>query len=301
VFSSVLAPYENCDQRKTQLLTCTVCSPYLQCSVQADDAVDELQQWHATARAAAGMWAVVGLLLLLLALQVTAAPYLEHLLPSLLRLVPTVLYAGMVPVLSRYALRPVCRWLNSLEKHSTKVNHCSNLVSPDFLLYQIGKGTLPVIVANVVCVILSPSTFRTGSGFTVSAKRWFVAWRFCAAQPSIYLFTVCVASPLQYHAETSLVLKQCVLNLVSCLCGPIYYALFTTESTTHHGSRGRGSDQHSDGGSVRSGTQRCQELVFLILAAHLVSIVLQTLVLVWDTSARDTLESSLAVVMVWSA
>jgi hypothetical protein len=148
--------------------------------------VDELQQWHAAARAAAGMWAVVGLLLLLLALHVTTAPYVEQWLPSLLRLVPTMLYAGLVPVLSRYALRPVCRWLNSLEKHSTKVNHCSNLVSPDFLLYRTGKGTLPVIVANVVCVMLSPSTLRTGSGFTVSAKRWFVAWRFCAALPSIY-------------------------------------------------------------------------------------------------------------------
>jgi hypothetical protein len=263
-------------------------------SVQADDAVDELQQWHAAARAAAGMWAVVGLLSLLLALHVTTAPYVEQWLPSLLRIVPTMLYAGLVPVLSRHVLRPVCRWLNSLEKHSTKVNHCSNLVSPDFLLYQIGKGTLPVIVANVVCVILSPSTFRTGSGFTVSAKRWFVAWRFCAALPSIYLFTVCVASPLQYHAETSLVLKQCVLNLVSCLCGPVYYALFATDTTAHHSSSGRDSEHHSDGGSARSGTQRCQELVFLILAAHLVSIVLKTMVLVWDTSARDTLEPSLA-------
>jgi hypothetical protein len=68
------------------------------------------------------MWAVVGLLLLLLALHVTTAPYVELWLPSLLSIVPTMLYAGTVPVLSRYALRPACRWLNSLEKHSTKVN-----------------------------------------------------------------------------------------------------------------------------------------------------------------------------------
>jgi hypothetical protein len=94
----------------------------LQRYVQADDAVDELQQWHAAARAAAGMWAVVGLLLLLLALHITAAPHLERLLPSLLRIVPTMLYAGLVPVLSRFVLRPACHWLNSLEKHSTKVN-----------------------------------------------------------------------------------------------------------------------------------------------------------------------------------
>jgi hypothetical protein len=68
------------------------------------------------------------------------------------------------------------------------------------------------------------------------------------------------------------VLKQCVLNLVSCLCGPVYYALFATDTTTHHGSSGLGSEQHrGGGGSVRSGTQRCQELVFMILAAHLVS------------------------------
>jgi hypothetical protein len=71
------------------------------------------------------------------------------------------------------------------------------------------------------------------------------------------------------------VLKQCVLNLVSCLCGPVYYALFATDTTAHHGSRGRGCEHDSGGGSARSGTKRCQELVFLILAAHLVSIVLR--------------------------
>jgi hypothetical protein len=75
------------------------------------------------------------------------------------------------------------------------------------------------------------------------------------------------------------VLKQCVLNLVSCLCGPVYYALFAAGTTTHHGSSGRGSEHHSDGGSARSGTQRCKELVFLILAAHLVSDVQWALVL----------------------
>jgi hypothetical protein len=87
--------------------------------------------------------------------------------------------------------------------------------------------------------------------------------------------------PLQYHAETSLVLKQCVLNLVSCLCGPVYYALFATDITAHHGSSGCGNEHDSGGGSARSGTQRCQELVFLILAAHMVSYELQASVVMW--------------------
>jgi hypothetical protein len=75
------------------------------------------------------------------------------------------------------------------------------------------------------------------------------------------------------------VLKQCVLNLVSCLCGPVYYALFATDTTVHKSSSGRGSEHDSGGGSARSGTQRCQELVFLILAAHLVSDVQLAMVL----------------------
>jgi hypothetical protein len=86
---------------------------------------------------------VVGLLLLLLALHVTTAPYVELWLPSILRIVPTMLYAGTAPVLSRYALRPACRWLNSLEKHSTKVN--TTTAYPCCLLSLATTGTLPLI------------------------------------------------------------------------------------------------------------------------------------------------------------
>jgi hypothetical protein len=91
------------------------------------------------------MWAVVGVLLLLLALHVTAAPYVEQWLPSLLRIVPTVLYAGMVPVLSRFVLRPVCRWLNSLEKHSTKVT------SPPYIRCSVDFLSCPVHHGHSAC------------------------------------------------------------------------------------------------------------------------------------------------------
>lgn len=41
-------------------------------------------------------------------------------------------------------------------------------------------------------------------------------------------------------------MKKCVLNLVSCFCGPVYYALFAGD--LHH----------------------CQQLVYSLLAMHLV-------------------------------
>lgn len=52
---------------------------------------------------------------------------------------------------------------------------------------------------------------------------------------------------MQYHAETSLIVKQCVLHLVSCLSGPVYFALFAADM------------------------RECQLLVYLLLATHLVS------------------------------
>lgn len=97
---------------------------FLHC-VQADDSADELQQWHAAFRAVAGMWIVVAALLLLLAAYVTIAPWMRWLLPARLWFLPSLLYAAVVPVLAPRVLRPACYWLNSLEKHSTKVWVCS--------------------------------------------------------------------------------------------------------------------------------------------------------------------------------
>lgn len=52
----------------------------------------------------------------------------------------------------------------------------------------------------------------------------------------------------QYHAETSLIVKKCVLNLVNCFSAPIYYALFARDA------------------------KHCQVLVYLLLAVHLVRV-----------------------------
>lgn len=95
--------------------------PNLLHCTQADDAVDEVQQWYAAAKAAAGMWAVVGGLLLLLAVYAAVAPYALWILPGWWRTLPPLLYAAVIPVLSRYGLDPACHWLNGLETHSTKV------------------------------------------------------------------------------------------------------------------------------------------------------------------------------------